>query len=1190
MPSALSALRATHVAAVPGWTALANPPNAFLDNCNLLTDGRVMCHVSETNRWRVLKPDDFGSYVNGSWSFSADMPPGNDASFGCVNCTYAPKYFDNALLADGRLVVIGGEYNGSSSTNIWTNIGFMYDPSVNMWSSQLSESLAGGNNFGDAASVVLADGRMIVGPPRGGTGVTRNLEAFNPATLAFTALNPTGKGAGNSEETWNILPDGRVFTVNANRASQFEIYDPVLNDWGSDGPTPVLLADFNTNPDSREIGPAVLRADGQLAYFSGTSIGQNALYDVNTGTWSHPVTMDFPLVPAQTFHYAVADGPASLMPNGDIVVQASPVTNVACGNMVPPPPPTCGVFNTPSHFYQLDFDTNVLTQVADTPNAGSFNAYEGRMILLPTGEVLLTAYDQNNTSDVMIYSNGEPFKEAWRPVITVGPGPVTAGNTYTIKGLLFNGFSEGASYGDDAQASTNYPLVRLTNLITGHVKYARTHDHSRMGVQAVGSLEEVTTRFDAPLDLEPGPNALEVVVNGIPSLPIILGPVDLAIEKTATPHPIVFAGQELVYKIKVTNKSESAAGGVYVRDTLPDGVVYIDNTNPFGCDATNLPELICGIGSIEAGGMRMFEIKTRVPVDAVVAESDGTITLTNTATVEPVDLDIEVRDNTAILKTFVEDSADLKVIKLSKPDTAVNAGQLFTYTIYVDNLGPSSARGVYFTDDMIASGAFTILSTTTDPLRDDVCSVGPATPPQSGQVTRCTLQEPLEPAGSDPDGDGIPNSGRWRIQVVARANQTQDIDNVVQVSTGPGSWPARAVTWTGGTPDPNGANNVAIDAISIIDTADVTLTKTGDGEEQVSNQPGLIFNNAVFGQAFPAAPNYATATRVTAGRRIRYVLTVGNTGPSRADNVVVRDRLPGGVRLYQGSLTVVKDPAGAPPPTPLPAGTCNTGTPGDPIDKLTCPLGALNVGDTATITFEGITDAGLTPGAVVENDASVASDVFDPNNANNLRFVQNTVLAAADMAIAKSAVGEVVSSYDTTLRRFVDTDTANQVTAGKQLRYQLQVQNNGPSNGQNVTIQENLPAAPVPGPVTFVRATGADCRPDDINQQLLFCQLGDMAAGERRTIDLYVAVDESVPATTVLNNTATVLQSGSNVVPPGPPPAIPGVDPMRPITWDPCLGCNGNTNPNVATNASTVGAVADVFVRYAPLQPLAPQP
>ena len=75
---------------------------------------------------------------------------------------------------------------------------------------------------------------------------------------------------------------------------------------------------------------------------------------------------------------------------------------------------------------------------------------------------------------------------------------------------------EASRFGDDAQAATNYPLVRITNLATGHVFYSRTHDHSSMGV---ASEEVVSTSFDVPATQERGLCKLEVVANGIPSEP-----------------------------------------------------------------------------------------------------------------------------------------------------------------------------------------------------------------------------------------------------------------------------------------------------------------------------------------------------------------------------------------------------------------------------------------------------------------------------------------------------------------------------------------------------------------------------------------------------------------------------------------------------------------------------------------------
>jgi hypothetical protein len=65
------------------------------------------------------------------------------------------------------------------------------------------------------------------------------------------------------------------------------------------------------------------------------------------------------------------------------------------------------------------------------------------------------------------------------------------------------------------QTATNYPLVRIANNKTGHVFYARTHDHSSMGV-ATGSTT-VSTNFDVPTTMETGASSLVVVANGIPS-------------------------------------------------------------------------------------------------------------------------------------------------------------------------------------------------------------------------------------------------------------------------------------------------------------------------------------------------------------------------------------------------------------------------------------------------------------------------------------------------------------------------------------------------------------------------------------------------------------------------------------------------------------------------------------------------
>ena len=85
---------------------------------------------------------------------------------------------------------------------------------------------------------------------------------FNPATLTFTALNPTGKDDSNDQENWNILPSGRVLTVDSRTAQRSELYNPATNNWEPAVDTQVNLADVGAGTkNSSEVGPAVQRPE-----------------------------------------------------------------------------------------------------------------------------------------------------------------------------------------------------------------------------------------------------------------------------------------------------------------------------------------------------------------------------------------------------------------------------------------------------------------------------------------------------------------------------------------------------------------------------------------------------------------------------------------------------------------------------------------------------------------------------------------------------------------------------------------------------------------------------------------------------------------------------------------------------------------------------------------------------------------
>jgi len=77
-------------------------------------------------------------------------------------------------------------------------------------------------------------------------------------------------------------------------------------------------------------------------------------------------------------------------------------------------------------------------------------------VVLPTGQILVAA-----ETSFYFYSPGGPVDPKLKPVIEDVPDFVYAGQTYKISGRKFNGASQASMYGDDYQAATNYPLVRL---------------------------------------------------------------------------------------------------------------------------------------------------------------------------------------------------------------------------------------------------------------------------------------------------------------------------------------------------------------------------------------------------------------------------------------------------------------------------------------------------------------------------------------------------------------------------------------------------------------------------------------------------------------------------------------------------------------------------------------------------------
>ena len=200
---------------------LVNQPPTGAGIGFLLTDGTAIFQGGAESDWWKLTPDINGSYLKGTWTQQASLPRG-----------YVPDAFASSVLADGRLVIVGGEYNNGGFA--LTNQGAIYDPLANTWTSITPPSFW--DFIGDSPSVVMPNGKYLVG-----NKLVKQMAQLDPATLTWTKVSSAGKSDFNAEEGWTLLPEGTVLTFDVKNAPNAEKYIPSMRKWINAGNTIVDL-------------------------------------------------------------------------------------------------------------------------------------------------------------------------------------------------------------------------------------------------------------------------------------------------------------------------------------------------------------------------------------------------------------------------------------------------------------------------------------------------------------------------------------------------------------------------------------------------------------------------------------------------------------------------------------------------------------------------------------------------------------------------------------------------------------------------------------------------------------------------------------------------------------------------------------------------------------------------------------
>ncbi len=661
---------------------------------------------------------------------------------------------------------------------------------------------------------------------------------------------------------------------------------------------------------------------------------------------------------------------------------------------------------------------------------------------------------------------------------------------------------------------------------------------------------------------------------------------DVSVTKTRTSGPVV-PGQPVTWQIVVANGGPSTARSVTVDDDADDALIGVTATGA-SCTVAAGNVISCTVGDVAPGDTVTLTVSGGVP-------AGFTGPLANTATVTSP-TDTTPGNNTSTSTGPATPSADVRINK-TRTSGPVVPGTRTTWQLRVVNVGPSTARSVSVSDDVL--DALTGV-TATGPAGVS-CTVG------AGNLVSCSVGDlaPTDPPVLISVSGGVPAGFTGTLSNTGQvasptsdpdpSNNTSTDDGVVAPSaavsvakartSGP-VVPGTQVTWvvTATNGGPSVARSVRIDD-DLIDaftrvtatlpdgstcpvaagnvvgcelgdllpgtSADVTITAlvpagytgSADNTATVTSPTDTSTGDdtaTVPGTAVPAADVSVVKTRpsgpVVPGLPVTWQIVVANAGPSVARTVTVADDVDDAIT----GLTATA-------PCAIAAG-----------NQVSCALGDLAPGDTVTLTLTGGVPAGFT--GPLANTATVASPT-DITQGNNSSTSTGTAAPSADITVSKAR-------------------TSGPVVPGTPVTWLIEVLNNGPSVAGSVTLSDNLDDA-----LTAVTATGAGavCTVAAGNQ--VDCTLGDLAPGQTRQVTISAdvpagftgALDNTVQVssptdTTPANNTATSPGTANSISDVSitkartSGPVVPG----QPVTWTLRVT---NAGPS---NAATVTVADDV--------------
>jgi gliding motility-associated-like protein/uncharacterized repeat protein (TIGR01451 family) len=251
----------------------------------------------------------------------------------------------------------------------------------------------------------------------------------------------------------------------------------------------------------------------------------------------------------------------------------------------------------------------------------------------------------------------------------------------------------------------------------------------------------------------------------------------------------------------------------------------------------------------------------------------------------------------------------------------------------------------------------------------------------------------------------------------------------------------------------------------------------------------------------------AAKTTYVPGEDVIYTITVSNNGPADATDVNVKDMAPAGTIIKEWSASVVSGTA-----------------------SLSAPGGVGNIDDIIS---------SMSNGAVVQYVVTIATLADRTGNLSNTATV--TAGTRDDVPGNNNSTSGILTPSPDADVSVVKSTTAVSYTPGEDVTYTIVVSNNGPSDAQNVRVQDTAPAGTTISAWTAVVTNGTVALPATSGTGDLDQIITTLPDGAVVTYTVTVSTPAAFAGT--LSNTATVTSPTTDNTPGNNSSTVTGTTP-----------------------------------------------